>query len=53
MIQTPRDVRTLVPSPRGHVVFALYESAFPSGELVVTSHLRDGSSRTERIDLSL
>ena len=52
-IQTPRDVRTLVPSGRGHVVFALYDGTFPSGQLVVTYHRRDGSRRSETIDPSL
>jgi hypothetical protein len=52
-IRTPRDLRTLVPSARGHVVFALYDGTFPSGEIVATYHRRDGSTRTERFDASL
>jgi hypothetical protein len=51
-IRTPRDVRTLVPSARGHVVFALYDGTFPSGAIVVTSHQRGGTARSERIDPS-
>jgi hypothetical protein len=52
-IRTPRDVRTLAPSERAHIVFALYDGTFPSGEIVVTAHLRSGASRSERITPSL
>jgi hypothetical protein len=44
-IATPRDVRTLSPSPRAHAFLAVYDGDFPTGEIVVTAHLRDGSSR--------
>jgi hypothetical protein len=49
-IQTPRDLRTLVPSSHGHVVFALYDGGFPAGDLVVTAHLRSGKQRSERFN---
>jgi hypothetical protein len=48
-IRSPRDIRTLVPSERGHVVFALYDGDFPAGEIVFTAELHDGGRYTERI----
>jgi hypothetical protein len=51
-IRSPRDIRTLIPSERGHVVFALYDGGFPAGELVLTAHLRDGGRFTERIPVA-
>jgi hypothetical protein len=42
-IQSPRDVRTVVPSPRAHVFLVVYDGVFPAGEFVVTSTLADGS----------
>jgi hypothetical protein len=47
-IRSPRDMRTLVPSARGHVVFALYDGTFPAGEIVLTAHLRGGGTFVER-----
>jgi hypothetical protein len=52
-IRSPRDIRTLVPSERGHVVFALYDGFFPAGKLVVTAHLRGGGTYSERFHLLL
>lgn len=50
-LQTPRDVRTLVPSPVGHVVLAVYDGDFPSGDLVVVAHLKGGGTWRERLPL--
>jgi hypothetical protein len=50
-IRSPRDIRTLVPSERGHVVLAVYDGDFPSGRIVVTAHLRGGGTKRERIPL--
>ena len=50
-IRSPRDIRTLVPSKRGHVVFALYDDMFPAGQIVITAHLRGGGRRIERLPL--
>jgi hypothetical protein len=44
-IATPRDVRTLVPSPRAHAFLAVYDGDFPTGEIVITAHFKDGTSR--------
>jgi hypothetical protein len=46
-IQTPRDIRTLQPSPRAHAFIVVYDGTFPTGEFIVTAHFRDGTtSRT-------
>jgi hypothetical protein len=50
-VQSPRDIRTLVPSERGHVILAVYDGDFPAGELLLTAHMRDGSTKRERIEL--
>lgn len=47
-VSTPRDTRTLVPSPVGHAFLAVYDGDFPAGELVITAHLRSGKTWTER-----
>ena len=47
-MRTPRDVRTLVPSPVGHAILAVYDGDFPAGELEITAHLRGGKTWTER-----
>jgi hypothetical protein len=51
-IRTPRDIRTLVPSPRAHIVFALYDGSFPSGEIVLEATLKGGGRYTERIPVA-
>lgn len=48
-IQTPRGVRTVVPTPRGHAFIAVYDGDFPTGTIAVTARLRNGRSLTERI----
>jgi hypothetical protein len=50
-IRTPRDIRTLVPSPRAHIVFALYDGGFPAGKIVVTATLAGGRRYSERFDV--
>jgi hypothetical protein len=50
-LQSPRDIRTLVPSERGHVILAVYDGSFPAGELLLTAHMHDGSTKRERIEL--
>ena len=40
-LRTPRDVRTLVPS-KDHLVLAVYEGTFPTGNVTATAHMRDG-----------
>lgn len=50
-IQTPRDVRTLVPSPVGRAFLAVYDGSFPAGEMIVTARLRGGGTWRERVPL--
>lgn len=47
-IQTPRGVRTAVPTSRGHAFIAVYDGDFPTGTIAVTARLRNGRSLTER-----
>lgn len=48
-IRTPRDVRTLVPSPTGHAVLAVYDGTFPRARITVTALMRDGRRITREI----
>jgi hypothetical protein len=49
-IATPRDVRTLRPSRRAHAFAALYDGSFPTGRVVLTARLADGSVRRQVIE---
>lgn len=54
MIPSRRHNRNAgVPYGGGHVVFALYDGTFPSGQIVATYHLRDGTTRTKKVSSSL
>jgi len=48
-LRTPRDVRTLVPSQPDHLLLAVYEGTFPTGEVIATAHLKDGRDFTRRM----
>jgi hypothetical protein len=51
-IATPRDVRTLTPSPRARAFIAVYDGEFPTGAIVITAHFKDGRSReVDRFEL--
>ncbi len=45
-ITTSRDIRTVVPDPRTHVVIAVYDGNFPGERLKFTARLRNGRSVT-------
>jgi hypothetical protein len=47
---SPRDVRTLRPSPRAHAFLVLYDGTFPTGEITMTSRFTDGRTTTESIE---
>lgn len=47
-IATPRDVRTITPSPRAHVFAVIYDGGFPTGEIVISARMRDGTIHRER-----
>jgi hypothetical protein len=48
-LRTPRDVRTLVPSRPDHMILAVYEGAFPAGNVTATAHLNDGRDVTRSV----
>lgn len=48
-IRTPRDVRTLVPSPEHHLFIAVYDGQFPGGDATATAHLRNGEEVTRSL----
>ena len=47
---SPRDVRTLRPSPRAHAFMVLYDGTFPTGKITLTATFSDGSTATEKIE---
>lgn len=48
-IRTPRDVRTLVPSRPDHLILAVYEGTFPTGDVTATAHLNTGRDVTRSV----
>jgi hypothetical protein len=48
-IRTPRDVRTLIPSPRAHAVLAVYAGRFPGANVTATARFRDGHTVTRKL----
>jgi hypothetical protein len=47
-LTTPRDVRTLVPTP-DHTILAVYAGLFPGGQATATAHLKDGREVTQAL----
>ncbi|HEV2813141.1 MAG TPA: hypothetical protein VGW10_07825, partial [Solirubrobacteraceae bacterium] len=50
-LRTPRDVRTLVPSPVGRAILAVYDGDFVAGDAIITAHFGDGRTWRERVPL--
>jgi hypothetical protein len=48
-LETPRDVRTLIPSGPAHAVIAVYDGSFPTGVVRVTARFRNGRTHTETL----
>jgi hypothetical protein len=48
-IRTPRDVRTLVPSQPDHLILAVYDGTFPTGDVTGTAHLNTGRDLTRSV----
>ncbi|MDO8187904.1 hypothetical protein Q7L71_20030 [Conexibacter sp. CPCC 205706] len=48
-VLSPRDVRTLTPSPRDHLVAALWDGVFTTGDVVLRARMRDGTTREQRV----
>jgi hypothetical protein len=46
-ISTPRDVRTIAPSPRAHAFVTVYDGSFASGKITITATFADGSRVTQ------
>jgi hypothetical protein len=45
-IESPRDVRTLIPSSRARSFLVVYDGEFPTGRLRLTANFADGSAKT-------
>ncbi|HEY7633874.1 MAG TPA: hypothetical protein VH817_24450, partial [Thermoleophilaceae bacterium] len=48
-IETPRDVRTIIPSPRAHAFIIVYDGSFPAGNTVIRVTFNDGTHRVQRM----
>jgi hypothetical protein len=48
-LKTPRDVRTLVPSQPDHLILAVYEGSFPTGNVTAIAHMNDGRDVTRSV----
>jgi hypothetical protein len=46
-LETPRDVRTLIPSGPTHAIMAVYDGSFPTGRLKITARFKDGHVQTD------
>jgi hypothetical protein len=47
-LESPRDVRTLIPSARAHSFVVVYDGTFPTGNFKLTAMMADGSQKTVR-----
>ncbi len=50
-LETPRDVRTMLPSAVGHAVLAVYDGDFVGGGGTFTAHLRGGRTWKQQLML--
>jgi hypothetical protein len=48
-LETPRDVRTLIPSGPTHAIMAVYDGSFPTGGVKVVARFEDGHVQTDRL----
>jgi hypothetical protein len=48
-LETPRDVRTLIPGGPAHGIIAVYDGTFPTGAVKVIARFRDGHTKTQTI----
>lgn len=49
---SPSDVRTIVPAGPAHAFIIVYGGGFPTGELRIVTHFRDGHTRTDKVPVS-
>ncbi|HEU4977027.1 MAG TPA: hypothetical protein VFT50_18200 [Baekduia sp.] len=52
-LQTPRDVRTLVPAGPAHAILAVYDGSFVTGELRIVARFRDGRTKVDTLPLGV
>lgn len=48
-LETPRDVRTLIPGGPAHAILAVYDGPFPTGALRLIARFRDGHTKVQTI----
>jgi hypothetical protein len=48
-LETPRDVRTLIPSGPTHAIIAVYDGTFPTGSVKVVARFKDGHVETDEL----
>ncbi|HET6507485.1 MAG TPA: hypothetical protein VFG42_11920 [Baekduia sp.] len=48
-LETPRDVRTLIPSGPTRAIIAVYDGSFPTGSVKITARFKDGHVQTDRL----
>lgn len=48
-LQTPRDVRTLIPSGPTHAIIAVYDGSFPTGSVKIVARFKDGHVQTDEL----
>jgi hypothetical protein len=46
-LETPRDVRTLIPGGPAHAILAVYDGTFPAGQVRLIARYRDGHTKTQ------
>jgi hypothetical protein len=51
-LETPRDVRTLIPSGPTHAIMAVYDGSFPTGGIRIVARFKDGHTQVDRLDVS-
>ena len=48
-LETPRDVRTLIPTGPTHAIMAVYDGSFPTGSVKITARFKDGHVKTDTL----
>jgi hypothetical protein len=48
-LETPRDVRTLIPGGPAHAIIAAYDGMFRTGAITVIARYKDGHTKTVRL----
>jgi hypothetical protein len=48
-LQTPRDVRTLIPSGPTRAIIAVYDGGFPTGSVRIVARFKDGHVQTDEL----